>query len=203
MWLTIHGKERYLYQTGSFAPDGYKSSFRPLRKAGEMDGPDIAILPLDNSFKQIHLARKEKAPIDLDTWAEPNWSDLTAPVAFGYPTEHKTDTEEFLQAPLAAVVAELTSPISPSNESFLMASSLPFENSFYFSGMSGGAVYAVSESDPQLTLVGIVFEGSPGSSQEWELRGEESFLTKSDIQIRAHTLTPNIFDRWLDLAGLK
>jgi hypothetical protein len=201
LWLTIHGKKRYIYQLGGFTADGYRSSLRPLRKPEEREGPDIAILRLDDAFKEIHLTRRGKAAINLDTWSEPAWNELKCPVAFGYPTEHKTDTEEFLQAPFAAVVAELTRPISPESESFLMASSLEKENSFYFSGMSGGAVYAVSDSDPLITFVGIVFEGVPGSSKEWESRSTDSFYTKNDIQIRAHTVTPTIFGTWLAMAG--
>ena len=202
-WLTVHGKDRYLFQLGHYTKGGYKSSLRPLRGPSESNSPDIAILKLDDSFTSIHFARHGKTAIDLDTWNQPNWSELKVPVAFGYPTEHKSETEAYLQAPLAAVAAELTSPLSPSNESFLMASSLNEENTYYFSGMSGGAVYCVSDRDPIITLVGIIFEGSPGSSKEWESRSSDSFFTKNDIQIRAHTVTPAIFEGWLRIAGYK
>lgn len=89
------------------------------------------------------------------------------------------------------------------DENFLMASSLENENSYYFSGMSGGAVYAVSDNEPCIKLVGIVFEGSPGSSEEWGSRNSDSFFTRREIQIRAHTITPSKFDHWLALAGFR
>ncbi|HTA64057.1 MAG TPA: hypothetical protein VK753_01010 [Xanthomonadaceae bacterium] len=202
-WLTIHGKERYIYQFGTFTQNGYKSHFRPLRMPKSDNGPDIAIVKLDDAFKKIHFERKGKAAIDLDNWTEPNWIELRTPVAFGFPTEHKSEADGFLQCPLAAVVAELTRPISISDDSFLMASSLERENTFYFSGMSGGAVYCMLDSERPIELIGIVFEGFPGSSAEWQSRPNGCFLTANDIQIRAHVITPDIFQTWLGIAGFR
>lgn len=198
-WLTIHGRQRVIYQFGYFDQSGYKSLFRSLRLS-DPKLPDIAIVKLDVAFASIHMKAKGKVAIDLDSWVEPTWADLKCPVAFGYPTEHKTEGNGLLQAPLIGVTAELTRPIGPNDESFLMASSLEQENTYYFSGMSGGAVYC-HFSDAPPSVVGVVFEGSPGSSIEWQNRTEESFYTREDIQIRAHKLTPDIFQNWLSIAG--
>jgi hypothetical protein len=199
-WLTVHGQKRVIYQFGNFDQSGYKSMFRSLRSS-DATLPDIAIIKLDVAYASIHMQAKGKVPIDLDSWIEPTWSDLKSPVAFGYPTEHKTEADGFLRAPLIGVTAELTRPIGPIDESFLMASSLEQDNTYYFSGMSGGPVFChFSDSPP--SIVGIVFEGSPGSSIEWQNRTEESFYTKEDIQIRAHKLTPDVFQSWLSLARL-
>lgn len=199
-WLTLHGKDRYIYQLGTFTQDGYKSLLRPLRDKSD-DGPDIAIIELGESVRKIHFERKGKQAINLDNWAEPSWSEIKVPVAFGYPTEHKTKPENLLSSQLVSVAAEATRAITANDESFLLASSLESDNTYFFSGMSGGPVYHVADPKANPTLIGIVFQGIPGSSAEWEARDEQSFLTRKDIQIRAHTLTPNIFDEWLRQAG--
>jgi hypothetical protein len=198
-WLTVHGRQRYIYQFGTYLPEGYKSHFISLR-VRESSAPDIAIARVGEPFPQIHMEPRGKEPIDLDSWNEPNWSDLKVPVAFGYPTEHKTEADAFVQAPFVGVAAELTRPISTNDETFLMASTLETANDYYFSGMSGGAVYAVSDSESPLTAIGIVFEGTPGSAAEWAARDSQSFLTRSDIQIRAYLMTPRNFESWLCIA---
>ncbi len=63
--------------------------------------------------------------------------------------------------------------------------------------MSGGPVYSVTEPEGNANVIGIVFEGIPGSSEEWNARDEQSFYTEKNIQIRAYTLTPDIFEQWL------
>lgn len=190
--LTLHGQERYIWNL---------STFSPLRSNGVTEGPDIAITYLDKTFEEIHFPRKNKSAIDLDTWSSPNWSEIKVPVAFGYPTEHKTRSSKYLQAPLLCVAAQVARTLSEHDNSFLLASSLSQGNTYYFSGMSGGPVYHVPDTESEPTLIGIVYEGTPGSSAEWEARGSEAFLTRSDIQIRAYTLTPEIFGQWLKLAG--
>lgn len=199
-WLTVHGQQRVIYQFGYFDQSGYKSMFRSPRLPGAML-PDIAIIKLDEAFASIHMQSKGKVPIDLDSWVEPTWSDLKLPVAFGYPTEHKTESDGLLQTHLISVTAELPRPIEPNDESFIMTSSLEQESKYYFSGMSGGPVFC-HFSNALPSIVGIVFEGSPGSSIEWQNRNEESFYTRKDVQIRAHKLTPDVFQNWLSLAGL-
>lgn len=198
-WLTAHGNECYLYQFGKYSSEGYKSDFISLRNRDPL-APDIAIACVGEPFPEVHMKSRGKESIDLDSWSEPDWSRLTVPVAFGYPTEHKADANTFVQAPLLSVSAELTRTISTNDETFLMASTLEIENDYYFSGMSGGAVYARSDSKPPLTAIGIVSEGTPGSSAEWEARDSQSFLTKKEVQIKAYLMTPRTFDNWLSIA---
>jgi hypothetical protein len=202
-WLTLHGKNRYVYQLGVFTANGYQSNFRPLRGDGGTEGPDIALIYFGESVEQIHFPRKNKAAVDLDSWSKPNWEHIKVPVAFGYPTEHKNQAGDYLQSPLIGVAAEATRLLSEYDESFLMVSSLSEENTYYFSGMSGGPVYHVADSDSAPTLIGIVYAGVPGSSAEWQKRDTQAFLTKCDVQIRAHSLTPEIFERWLRLAKFR
>ena len=122
-------------------------------------------------------------------------------MACGFPTEHKSQNDSTVSAELAQVVAELTSTLSWERDSFLLSSSLEVDCEIFFSGMSGGPVYLDGAGDKEICLMGIVYEGSPGSSAEWESRSDDSFLTKKDIQIRAHTITPEIFGDWLRRVG--
>ena len=76
--------------------------------------------------------------------------------------------------------------------------------------MSGGAVYAMGGTegsevdDEDLLPIGIVYEGSPSSTQTKEQTEEQAasaILTDRDISIRALKLTPNTFDDWLERSG--
>lgn len=199
--LTVFG-DRLVYQFGLLGQDGYKSDFRPLRKSPtDIQTPDIAIIKLNEPYPSIHMTRKGKTAIDLDKWSTPNWRETGMAMACGFPTEHKSQNESVVSAGLAQVIAEPASEISPDRDSFLLASSLEEDNNIYFSGMSGGPVYVEHPVEGEITIVGIVYEGTPGSSEEWQNRGDSSFLTNKDVQIRAHTFTPIIFEKWLKQVG--
>ena len=198
--LTVWG-DRLIYRFGNWAQDGYQSHFRLLRKSGSSsESLDIAVIKLLAPFPELHLARKGKIPIDLDHWEEPDWGSISTCVVSGYPTEHKEQSDSHVAANLLQIVAELTRPLSAGTNDFMLASTLPEKNDYFFSGVSGGPVYCIP-SDSTMTLVGVVFEGSPGSSAEWEKRGQESFFSKEDVQFRAYLLTPSIFAKWIDCAG--
>ena len=199
--LTVFG-ERLVYQFGLHSQKGYESHFRSMRSSpSDTQNPDIAIVQLSEPFPSIYMKRKGKKAIDLDHWVEPSFSEAKMAMACGFPTEHKSQNDSVVSAELAQVFAEPASKLSLDRESFLLASSLEEDSNIYFSGMSGGPVYLDGTVDGKITVVGIIYEGSPGSSKEWESRGPESFLTKKDIQIRAHTFTPEVFERWLKQVG--
>lgn len=199
--LTVWG-DRLSYQFGGWTQDGsYQSHFQLLKNNdGSAETHDIAIAKLPAPFPELHMARKGKVPIDLDSWEEPDWSLITTLIASGFPTEHKEQTDTHVAANFVQVVADLTRKINADVDEFLLASTLPEKNDHFFSGMSGGPVYFI-KSGNTLTLVGIVFEGSPGSSTEWKKRGSESFFSKEDVQFRAYLLTPSIFSNWISHAG--
>ena len=199
-WLTLHGNGRYVFELGKFTQDGYQSLFRTLRVNSKNEYPDIAVIELGESVRSTHFIRKGKKPISLDDWNEPEWPNIQIAAAFGYPTEHKLQSNLTIKSPLCSVAAEVTNPISELNESFLLHSSLKAENNVFFSGMSGGPVFHIVDPFKPPILIEIVYEGTPGSSKEWNERGEQSFLTNKHIQIKAHTLTPKIFDQWLRVA---
>jgi hypothetical protein len=202
-WLTVFGENRIIYQFGRFTQDGYLSNFVNLRMTeSNFDFPDIAITRLNLSYYELHMKHKKIEFIDLNNWIKPEWHSIKFLVATGYPTEHKIQAKDYVGAPLLDVVAEVTDPLFFERDSFLLASTLEFDNKFFFSGMSGGPVYFQNPKNSKLTLVGIVYEGLPGSSNEWANRNSQSFYTKKDIQIHAHTLTPAIFQKWLEMAKI-
>lgn len=194
--------DRSVFQFGNWSSDGYQSHFRLLRNEKiSLESPDIAIIKLQAPFPELHMEKKGKVAIDLDHWELPNWSSISTCVVSGFPTEHKEQSNSHVAAKFLQVVAELTSPIVEGTNHFMLASTLPEKNGFFFSGVSGGPVYCI-KSDNTLTVIGVVFEGSPGSSSEWNKRGNESFLSKEHVLFRVYLLTPSVFSRWLSKAGI-
>ncbi len=199
--LTVWG-DRLIYQFGNWSSDRYQSHFRILRN--EKSAPeslDIAIIKLPTPFPESHMGKKGKVAIDFDHWEPPQWSSISTCVVSGFPTEHKEQSDSHVAAKFLQVVAELTRPIDAGTNDFMLASTLPEKNDYFFSGLSGGPVYCI-KSDDTLTVVGVVFEGSPGSAAEWWKRGQDSFFTKENVQFRAYLLTPSVLARWINDAGM-
>ena len=155
--LTVWG-DRLIYQFGGWTQDGYHSHFRLLKNnCSSSDALDIAIIKLPALFTESHMERKGKVPIDLDGWKEPDWSSISTLVASGFPTEHKEQSDSLVAAKFLQVVAELAREINADVGDFLLASTLPEKNDYFFSGMSGGPVYCI-KSDNTLILLGIVLK---------------------------------------------
>jgi hypothetical protein len=199
--LTAFG-DRVVYQFGTWVESGYKSHFRSMRNSsGDTSNPDIAIVFLDEAYESIHMSRKSKSAINLSAMEEPNWKSANMCMAAGFPTEHKTQTEQIVSAELLQVIAECTTPISPGREKFSLFSCLSEPHNVYLSGMSGGPIFCDSVNEEELALVGIIFEGTPGSSEQWRARGESSFYTGNDVHISGYTVTAEIFRGWLVALG--
>ena len=90
-------------------------------------------------------------------------------------------------------------------------SELDRPHGYAFSGMSGGAVYAIEGSerteveDDELFPVGIAYEDSPSTHRAREHDVEHagnSIFSDRDMFIRALMLTPGIFDDWLERCGM-
>jgi hypothetical protein len=158
---------------------------------------DIAISPIDTGLWDMLATKKQKVPIDLDNFSELDWSKIKHYGAAGYPTEHKTLIGNQVQAPMTFVVATLKSPFGPNDKTFVLFSTLDKPHGWYFSGMSGGPIFAIVD-NATLFPVGIVFEGGPSSA-----KAEASFIsTENNIFIRGLALTPEIFEDWLVQARL-
>lgn len=173
---------------------------------------DIAITPLD-AFWPTLSQYKNKALIDLDHWREPDWSKMKWGGAAGYPNEHKYLREEdgitYVANPFMRSVAAVASRLGPAERVITLSSQLDKPHSWYFSGLSGGplclmdGVEGSSVEDEDVFPAGIVFEGFPASGRLPASQGNicnAAFLDGKDLFFRAHTLTPEIFDEWLETA---
>lgn len=190
---------------------GVVLSVRTPEAGTHSDRADIALVLLDESNWNLLRERKNKVAIDLDSWREPDWSVVRHCLAVGYENEGKeavrSGGSEKVATRMPETMAELASPVPGRDTSrFTLLSILPSPHGYGFSGMSGGAVYAIEESDTgmadeeNLVPIGIVYEGFPGSTKEGGSNEEGSMGTifnDRDIFIRALTLTPNTFDDWL------
>ncbi len=168
---------------------------------------DVAIAPVDGGYWHLLTNDKGKAPIDLDAWREPDWSKVRYCLAAGYPDEHKERVPagegQTLASQLVTAVAEASSRLGRSERLITLSSALDKPHGFFFSGMSGGPVYAVEGheqrqvEDDELFPIGIIFEGFPSSGRtdvQTSTTTISTFLTDKDLFFRALTLTPEIFD---------
>jgi len=197
--------------------EGVVLSVRALEARMHSERADIALAPLDESYWNRLSERKNKEAVDLDSWREPDWSVVRHCLAVGYGNERKEAVRsggpEKVAARMLETTAELASPVARRDTTrFVLSSTLPSSHGYGFSGMSGGAVYAIEESDAgmaddeSLVPVGIVYEGFPGSTRQSGSNEEGSMGTifnDRDILIRAMTLTPDTFDDWLHGCGLE
>lgn len=177
--------------------DGNKSSFHRIVRDFPVGGfMDVAIAKLPEYFRDLHMVHKRKVPIILDKWESPDWENVKTAWVCGFPTERKRDDGAYVVASPLQVVAEFSEKFDENRESFLLASTIEMKENFYLSGMSGGPVYLTTK-EISLLYIGILFEGSPGSSDAWKNRSEEAFTKLNDIRLRCYFLTPDIFSRWV------
>ena len=211
----------------SITMEGIKSTFWAPKPERQSTRPDIALAKIDDSRWELLSSRKNnKVGIDLDSWREPNWSDVQSCLASGYADEHKEKTtledgSEKLATWFLKVVTELDTTLELNEPKFSLYSHLDDPPVYGFSGMSGGPLYAIEESkikgdprfpigedDPRFLIgedealfpIGIVFEGSPSTIKSAEQSHEsttQGFLDKRDILLGVLTLTPETFDEWL------
>ncbi len=179
-------------------------------KKGSHREVDIAIAPLSEGDWSILIDKKNKTAIDLDAWREPRWESVKHCVAAGYPNEHKSqlivDGRDMVAAGFARATVEVTSVLGRDQKFITLSSNLDTPHGYFFSGMSGGPVYAVEgmeeRPDEEMFPVGIIFEGYPSSGRVEVTAGagpSSGFLGDRDIFFRALTLTPEAFDHWLSL----
>ena len=207
--------DRAVLNLSGFTARGHVQAVRSPDSDSDQKDIDIGIAPLDGGAHWHILATsKRKVPIDLDQWREPDWSKVKYCLAAGYPDEHKNrvtnEGSEQVASPFFTVVAEIGSGLGRTVRIITLSSTLNEPHGYFFSGMSGGPVYAIegreheTVEDDELLPVGIIFEGFPGSGRPDQQTASTatSFLTDRDLFFRALTLTPEIFDEWLRDAGL-
>ena len=197
--------------------EGIKSTVRAPEPKIQSTPDDIALAKLSDFHWELLSSRKNKVAIDLDSWREPNWSDVQSCLTVGYADEHKEKTtledgSEKIATRFLNVVTKLDTTLELNEPKFSLYSRLDDPSVSGFSGISGGPVYAIEESkikddplfpigeDESLFPIGIVFEGSPSTIESAERSHEsttQEFLDKRDILLRVLTLTPETFDEWL------
>ncbi|WP_157649661.1 hypothetical protein [Burkholderia ubonensis] len=160
----------------------------------EPSDPDIAIAVLKDAYWKELSSNKGKRCIDLDTWMPPQYTEAKLCMAAGYPTEHKSLADDMVRTGMLQAVAELQPGADASR--FFMHSRLDKPHNRFFSGMSGGVVYA-DQDEGDMVPIGIVYEGLPGGSKAWEQRDDQAYFDGRDIVVKGLYLTPEIFDGWL------
>ena len=199
----------------SVGPEGIVLSVRTPGAELHCEPADVALASLEPSYWELLSSRKSKTAIDLDSWQAPDWSAVQKCLAVGYENEGKTSIRsegaEKVATRLLNVVADVCSMPADDATGFELMSELDRPHGYAFSGMSGGAVYAIEGSerteveDDELFPVGIVYEGSPSTHRAREHDVEHagnSIFSDRDIFIRALMLTPGIFDDWLERCGM-
>ena len=207
--------DRAVLNLSSVGPEGVVLSVRTPGAELHSKPADVALASLEPSAWETLSSGKNKAAIDLDSWQAPDWRAVQKCLAVGYENEGKTtvrsEGSEKIATRLLNVVADLCSMPADDATRFELMSKLGRPHGYAFSGMSGGAVYAIEGSerteveDDELFPVGIVYEGSPSSHRARELDVEDagnSIFSDRDIFIRALMLTPGIFDDWLERCGM-
>jgi len=201
---------RAILNLSYFTAQGLVLGVHSPKAESKRDEVDVAIAALDGGYWHMLTKDKNKVAIDLDTWREPDWNAVKYCLAVGYPDEHKdrvdADAGPSVASNFAVVCAEATSKLGRNERLIVLSSYLEKPHGYYFSGMSGGPIYAIEGpeqrevEDEELFPVGIVFEGFPGSGRT-DVHGNSdamaTFLTDRDLFFRALTLTPEIFDEWL------
>ena len=206
---------RSVLNLSSVGPEGVVLSVRTPEAELHSAPADIALANLDPSRWNILKDSKNKTAIDLDSWQAPDWSVVQKCLAVGYENEGKSKIEsgdsEKIATRFLNAVADLRSMPADDATGFELMSELDKPHGYAFSGMSGGAVYAIEGSerteveDDELFPVGIVYEGYPsthGARGGDEEPAEGSIFSERDIFIRALMLTPGIFDYWLERSGI-
>ena len=207
--------DRGVLNLSSVGPEGIVLSVRAPGADLHSRPADVALASLEPSYWELLSSRKSKTAIDLDFWQTPDWSTVRKCMAVGYENEGKTtirnEGSEMVAARLLNVVADVCSMPAEDTTKFELMSELDRVHGFAFSGMSGGAVYAIEGSDrtefedDELFPVGIVYEGFPATHRAREPGVEDagrSIFSKRHVFIRAQMLTPGIFDDWLERCGM-
>lgn len=207
--------DRAVLNLSYFTARGLALGVRTPHAEDKKEEIDVAIAPLDGSYWQLLSGKKNKIAIDLDDWREPDWPTVKWCLAAGYPDEHKKavieEGTDKVANQLVTVVAEVSSRLGRAERLIALSSTLAEPHGYYFSGMSGGPLYAIegpqerTAEDDELLPVGLIFEGFPSSGKPAATGGRDvtsAFLTDNDLFFRALTLTPEFFDEWLLKAGL-
>lgn len=176
--------------------ENFYGGFKSLQKNGDKSYPDIAIIKFCDKVKSTHFDSNFRKAIDLDRWEEPLENEIVTPVAFGFPTEHKTQNGLVTSSPLVLVTGRISSGWSQHHNSFSFHAQLNGDSDYYLSGISGGPIFHAENREDNPLIIGITYEGSPGSKEN-----ESTLFGMNNAVVSGYTLTPKIFEQWLSDAG--
>jgi hypothetical protein len=188
---------------------GIAHSFRAAAGGTANPSVDIAIAPLDGFFSTMLFERDNREAINLDDWKAPNWPQVNRALAAGYPEHHKRiverDGKRQLDGLYITPIFQIDRGFDPLRSSFTLYHEFETEPGIWFSGLSGGPVYAIEGAldmvdDTMLRPLGIVTEGHPGCHDA--NASESAIFTTKHAVIYALMLTPTTFDTWLTATGL-
>lgn len=191
--LTLYG---YRTPPIHLTEDNSYGGFRSLRKNGDTSYPDIAIIKICDKVKSTHLDRNFRKAIDLDSWEDPLENEIITPVAFGFPTGHKTQNDLVTSSPLVLITGHISSSWSQHHNNFSFHAQLNDDSDYYLSGISGGPIFHAENREENPLIIGITYEGTPGSKEN-----ESTLFGMKNAIISGYTLTPKIFQQWLNDAG--
>lgn len=158
----------------------------------------------DGTVLESAACRKEGTAIVLDECGT-RWSAVNICLAAGYANEHivvaSVEGKEMLVAPRLSVVAEIANWIAPGQRVVALSNMRDESHDFYFSGIGGGALYALDKDAP--VPARTVFEGYRSTKRAKSIRANSpAIVDRCDIFIRALTLALERFMEWLEWPGL-
>ncbi|CED59169.1 Putative uncharacterized protein [Moritella viscosa] len=171
-------------------------SFKSLRKEGDTTRPDIAVVKICDKVKSSHFDANSKNAINLDEWKHPNENEIITPVAFGFPTEHKYQNNVITCSPLVLATGRISGKWSGTRETFSFHAQLDKDSDFFLSGMSGGPIFHAEDRENNPLLIGIIYEGTPGSKEH-----KPTLFGLDNAIVSGYTVTPSIFEQWLTELG--
>ena len=205
-------KQRLVLKLLHPSPEEIALDFRQPSSEFPLGPIDIAIARLYNQIWEDLSVSKNKEAIDLDSWQAPSWSDVRYCIVAGYPEQPDNKIVDRhnrrVELELKAVVAEVKSGLGGGKDDrIVLYSRLEDDHGHYFSGMSGGPVYAVEGvgncccDEEKIIPVGIACEGDPSTEESVTGKKEGGYFTGRDLFCRALILTPETFDSWLEGVG--
>jgi len=156
------------------------------------DSPDVAIADISPMWWSFEKAGKRA--IDLEALAEPEFVSGRTYLAAGFLDEHKEHDATHVRTKLALLAATLPREPLPWDRTFQLQSQLDGPHGFFFSGISGGPVFAAVDED-QLTLAGIVYQGLPSTGRRSPKR--EPLFGPDFVGVSVMRLNAAVFERWL------
>lgn len=176
-----------------YFPQAAKSETAQAGQAGAGDRtPDIAFVDITNYWSAFERADRQCVDLDSLDADSIDWTEGHMFIGAGWMDEHKDQTDMHVRARLALACAPLKRAPSLHDNTFRLQCYMDEPVGYFLSGISGGPLLEILDMET-LRLVGIVYEGFPGSG-----RGEsDSFMGNQFLALGGQRLTAVVFAEWL------